>query len=143
MKAAGARGKQVQVTIKNAHGGSPDKIVKFARIQASLSAFDQVAILFDEDKPLSSAGEKMAKSMRAQLFRFQPCIEGFYLGLMGRAVPGDTPTCKREFHLHGLDEKTKLDHESYAPVFPLDRISHWNTHPQFAALWRLFTNTKS
>jgi hypothetical protein len=141
LKAAGARGRNVQVTIKNAHGGAPDKIVEFARRQARQSAFDHVAIVFDEDRLLTASGEKMAKSIGAHLFRFQPCIEGFFLRLMGRTISGDSAACKRDFHQHGLDEKAKLEHDAYPRIFPLDRIAEWIANPQFATLWRLFTNT--
>ncbi|MDP1586395.1 MAG: RloB domain-containing protein [Prosthecobacter sp.] len=140
LKAVGSHGRNIQITIKNAHGGSPDKIVEFARRQARQSAFEQVVIVFDDDKPLTATGEKMAKAMRAQVFRFQPCIEGFFFQLMGRPMSGDSATCKRAFHQQGLDEKQKVDHDAYAKLFPSAQFNLLMTNSQFAALWKLFTN---
>lgn len=140
LKAIGSQGRNLQITIKNAHGGSPDKIVEFARRQARQSAFDQVVILFDDDKPLSVTGQKAAHSMRARLFRFSPCVEGFYLRLLRQPVPATSEACKRAFHAQGLNEQQKVDHDAYARLFPLDRLADFMPDTDFAALWNLFTN---
>ncbi len=140
LKAIGSHGRNLQVTIKNAHGGSPDKIVEFARRQARQSAFDQVVILMDDDRPLSLTGEKTAHSMRARLFRFTPCVEGFYLRLLGQSVPATSEACKRAFHAHGLSEPQKVDHDAYARLFPLTRSADFMSDTDFAALWKLFTH---
>ncbi len=141
LKAVGARGRNIQITIRNAHGGSPDRIVEFARRQIRWSAFDRVVIVFDDDKELSTKGEKAVRGIRAQVFRFQPCIEGFFLRLMGRPVPDDSSVCKRDFHRHGLDESSKLEHDAYASLFPEGRFGFLREDPQFADLWAVFTNT--
>lgn len=140
LKACGSQGRNLQITIKNAHGGSPDKIVEFARRQARQSAFDQVVIVFDDDKPLSATGQKNAHSMRARLFRFSPCVEGFYLRVLRQPVPATSDACKRAFHAQGLNEQQKVDHDAYARLFPLDRLADFTVDSDFAALWNLFTN---
>ena len=140
LKAIGSHGRNLQVTIKNAHGGSPDKIVEFARRQARQSAFDQVVILFDDDKPLSASGQKTVQSLRARLFRFSPCVEGFYLRLLRQPVPATSEACKRAFHTHGLNEQQKVDHGAYARLFPLAQFADFMPDTDFAALWKLFTH---
>lgn len=120
--------------------GSPDKIVEFARRQARQSAFDQVVILFDDDKPLSASGQKAAHSMRARLFRFSPCVEGFYLRFLRQPVPTTSDACKRAFHAQGLNEPQKVDHDAYARLFPLARLADFMPDTDFAALWKLFTH---
>lgn len=140
LKSIGSQGRNLQITIKNAHGGSPDKIVEFARRQARQSAFDQVVILFDDDKPLSVTGQKTAHSMRARLFRFSPCVEGFYLRLLRQPVPATSEACKRAFHAQGLNEQQKVDHDAYARLFPQARFADFMPDTDFAALWNLFTN---
>ncbi len=140
LKAIGSQGKNLQITIKNAHGGSPDKIVEFARRQARQSAFDQVVILFDDDKPLSASGQKNAHSMHARLFRFSPCVEGFYLRLLRQPVPATSDACKRAFHAQGLNEQQKVDHDAYARLFPLAQFADFTTDSDFGDLWSLFTN---
>lgn len=139
LKAIGSHQKNLQITIKNAHGGSPDKIIDFARRQARLSAYDAIAVIFDADKPLTVKGEKTAKAIRARLFPFNPCVEGFYLRLLKQSVPATTEACKRAFHHFGLDASEKLDHDAYKAVFPHHNLADFLTDPDFAALWKLFT----
>lgn len=140
LKSLGSRERNLQIHIKNAHGGSPDKIVAMARRLAKQSAYDQVAIVFDQDKALTAQGEKFISSMRATTFRFTPCVEGFFLKLMGRPVEQDTASCKRVFHQHGLDERAKCDRDAYEKLFPLASFEQLSTDLQFADLWKLFTN---
>ena len=141
LKGLGSHGRNIQIHIENAHGGSPDKIVERARRLARQSAYDQVVIVFDQDRPLGKAGEKTIRSLRAQVFCFQPCVEGFFLQLMGRPVPADSDACKRAFHQHGLDEKAKLNRDAYATLFPQERFEALQAQQtQFAELWRVFTN---
>ena len=140
LKSIGSQGRNIQVTIKNAQGGSPDKIVEHARRQSRHSAFDQVVIMLDDDKPLTAQGTKTARSMRARLFRSSPCIEGFFLRLLRQPVPSTTEACKRAFHARGLNEQQKLDHDSYATLFPLSQLADLMKDDDFAALWNLLTN---
>jgi hypothetical protein len=141
LKASGSHGRNIQVTIKNAHGGSPEKIVEFARRQARQSSYDEVVIVFDDDCALSPRGERTARAMRASVVRFAPCIEGFFLRLLGRTSPSDSASCKACFHQNGLDEKAKLDHDSYERLFPIARLDEWMVNHEFARLWKTFTNT--
>lgn len=140
LKAIGSHGRNLQVTIKNAHGGSPDRIVEFARRQARQSAFDQVVILMDDDRPLSPSGHRTVRSMRARLFSFSPCVEGFYLRLLRHPVPATSDACKRAFHAQGLNEQQKVDHDAYARLFPQARLADFMSDADFAALWKLFTH---
>ena len=140
LKAIGSHQRNLQVTIKNAHGGSPDKIINFARQHARQSAYDAIAVVFDADKPLTAQGEKAARAIRARLFRLDPCVEGFFLRLLKRPVPATSAACKHTFHHFGLNASEKLDHDAYSAVFPLSRIDEFLTDPNFAALWNLFTN---
>lgn len=143
LKAKLSQGQHLQLTIKSAHGGSPDTIIEYARRQMRQFPHDHVAIVFDTDRPLSPKGEKTVRALKAETFRFTPCIEGFFLELLGRPVPPDSETCKRHFHEHGLDEKAKLSHEAYERLFPPDQIEAFCHHPDFARLKRLFSNEGS
>ena len=140
LKSLGSRGRNLQIHVNNAHGGSPDKIVERARRLGKQSAYDQVAIIFDQDKALTASGDKAIRSMNAIAFRFAPCVEGFFLKLLGRPVENDTDACKRVFHQHGLDEKAKCDRNAYEKIFPLASFDQFSLDLQFAALWKLFTN---
>jgi hypothetical protein len=140
LKTRFSQGQHLQVSIKSAQGGSPDTIVEYARRQMRQFPHDHLAIVFDTDCELSPKGEKTLRTIKAETFRFTPCIEGFFLELMGRSVPTDTESCKRKFHEHGLDEKAKLSHEAYERLFPSDRIEACSRHPDFSRLKRLFSN---
>lgn len=143
LKASLSRGRDLQANIKPAHGGSPDAIVEYARRQMKHIPHDQVVIVFDTDRPLSPKGEKTVRALKAETFRFTPCIEGFFLELLGRPVPPDSDACKLHFHEHGLDKKAKLSLEAYERLFPSDRIEACCRHPDFARLKRLFSNERS
>lgn len=143
LKAHLSRGRNLQVNIKPARGGSPDSVVEFARRQIKLVPHDHLAIVFDTDRPLTTAGEERIKQLKAATFRFTPCIEGFFLQLMGRSVPADSDTCKRHFHEYGLDKKAKLFHEAYEKCFPISELDRLGIHPQFEALRQLFFNDGS
>ncbi|MDD2709864.1 MAG: RloB domain-containing protein [Verrucomicrobiae bacterium] len=140
LKASCCRGQNIQVIVKNAHGGSPDKIVEFARRLTKNATYDRVAIIFDTDRPLSSKGEKTIRALRAHAFRFTPCIEGFFLRLLKQTVPPDTESCKRKFHEIGLDEQSKLWSEEYQKLFPEGNFRQLNADADFAQLTALFSN---
>lgn len=140
LKATLSRGQNLEIKIKPAHGGSPDKIVEFTRRHAKQGDYDSIAIVFDDDKPLTKKGQTMARGLKAQLFPFTPCIEGFFLRLMGRSAPKDSYSCKSDFHQHGLGEKEKLDHDAYTALFPSSAFPSLSANGQFAALVKLFSN---
>lgn len=140
LKAIGSQGRNLQITIKNAHGGSPDKIVEFARRQARQSTYDQIAIVFDADKPLTAKGARTAHALRARLFCFSPCVEGFFLRLLRQPVPTATEACKRAFHACSLNESQKLDHDAYARILPQARLAEFTADRDFTGLWNLFTH---
>jgi hypothetical protein len=130
----------VQIIIKNSHGGSPDKIVDYAYQLTRHASFDQVAILVDSDKPLGAKGLRLATRMKAQLFPFTPCIEGFFLELLGLPVPSDSEACKRKFHQEGLEAEAKLRFEAYEKLFPGERMNRMITNQKFRELKGLFLN---
>jgi hypothetical protein len=140
LKATLSRGRDLQVNIKSAHGGSPDAVVEYARRQLRQFPHDHLAILFDTDLPLKPKGEQQLRSLKAQTFRFSPCIEGFFLEVLGHPNPGDTAACKDKFHRLFLDQKVKLSHEAYEQLFPASAITRWRQHPDFDRLVRLFEN---
>lgn len=140
LKSAAGRGRGIHVWVKNAQGGSPDRIVTHAARLARQAAYDQVAIVLDGDRPMKPASLKQVRRLRAKLVLLTPCIEGFFLQLMGFPTPADTAACKREFHTHGLGEKDKLEHDAYREIFPIEKLELMNANEQFALLWRLFTN---
>ena len=107
LKTIGSHGRNLQIHIRNAHGGSPDKIAEYTQRLARQSAYDQVVILFDQDRPLGAEGEKIIRDLGAMDFRFSPCIEGFFLKLLGKPVANSAGFCKQMFHQSGLDEKAK------------------------------------
>jgi len=140
LKATLCRGCDIHVTIVNAHGGSPDQIVDFARRRAAGIAHDAIAIMLDGDKPLRPTSRQKAVRLRAQLILLTPCIEGFLLKLMGCKAPADSAACKRDFHEHGLGEKEKLEHDAYRDIFPVEKMESLMADEQFALLWGLFRN---
>lgn len=128
--------------IKSAHGGSPDKIVEYARRQMRQFPHDILAVVFDADRPLSQKSAFTLQKLKARTFRFTPCIEGFFLELLGHPKPADSDSCKQTFHRVGLDEKAKLSHASYARLFPVEEMNRWRKHNDFDRLVRLFLNEK-
>lgn len=140
LKATFSRGCNLRAEIRPAHGGSPDKIVEYARRQVKNFPHDLLAVVFDADKPLSAKGEKTLRQLKAHAFRFHPCIEGFFLEVLGHAKPADSAACKDAFHRVGLDKDDKLSHVRYAALFPIAKISRWRRHSEFARLARLFGN---
>ncbi len=140
LKATLSRGHDLQVNIKSAHGGSPDSVIEYARRQLRQFPHDHLAILFDSDLPLKPKGMEVLRRLKAQIFRFSPCIEGFFLEVMGHPKPGDSAACKDTFHRVGLDQKAKLSHDAYERLFPASAFTRWRQHPDFDRLVLLFTN---
>jgi hypothetical protein len=143
LKSIGARGRGFQIHVENAHGGSPDKIVQRAQRLTKQATYDRVVIIFDHDCDLTIRGEKIIRSLHATVFRFSPCVEGFYLKLMGLPIGTTSESCKRTFHEHGLDEKAKCDRDAYKRLFPLEKFEQLSGDAQFAELWKLFTNRET
>jgi hypothetical protein len=138
LKALAPRENRLHVTIRNAHGGSPESMMHLANRLAKQGSYDQIVMVFDADVPLTPKAQALAKKLKAKCFLFEPCIEGFFLTLMGRAKPATTLLCKSHFHQHGLDDKQKLDRHSYEELFPSTRFGELCANSQFAALWSIF-----
>lgn len=113
----------MSVSILNARGGSPQSIIESA---LKSRGFDRVFIVFDTDRPLPATWA--AKSRRAGHIHITPapCIEAFFLALLGKPIPAETDSCKRAFDAI-LPPPAKYDHRSYATIFPsslLDSAKH-------------------
>ncbi len=143
LKAHLSRGKGIEIHIHNAHGGAPTKIVEFAKQRAKQASYDDVVIVFDTDLALTPTGKRSAESIKAKLFRFTPCIEAWFLNLLGEHHPSDTPSCKKRFHEVGLDEKAKCEREQYDSIFPKTLFDDLVKNPQFSELLQIFSNRHS
>ena len=139
LKANLSRGRNVQINIRNAHGGSPDKIVAFAGGEIRQASYDTVLIIFDTDRPLSVGGKRFAEALRAKLILFSPCIEAWFLRLLNERPPATTAACKRRFHEMGLDEQRKCERDAYERLFPAKRLRKF-TNTQFKLLVKVFSN---
>ena len=140
LKATFSRGCNLRAEIRPAHGGSPDKIVEYARRLANHFPPGCLAVVFDADRPLSPKGEKTLRKLKAHAFRFHPCIEGFFLEVLGHPKPADSAACKDAFHRAGLDQDDKLSHVRYAELFAVAELPRWRAHRDFDRLARLFGN---
>lgn len=139
LKANLSRGRELQINIRNAHGGSPDKIVAFASREIRQASYDSVLIIFDTDRPLSESGKRNIGALRAKLVRFCPCIEAWFLRLLGERPPATTAACKKRFHELGLDEQRKCEMDAYEKIFPAKRLRKF-ANADFKYLVRLFSN---
>lgn len=84
----------VRVTVRNAHGGSPDSIVTYAIGQCRDADYDRRLILLDTDIPWNKATRDKARVKRMALLGSAPCIEGLLLRILNLPVPTDSATCK-------------------------------------------------
>lgn len=92
--ATGPENPGVRVTVRNAHGGSPDSIVTYAIGQCRDADYDRRLILLDTDIPWSKATSEKARVKGMVLLGSEPCIEGLLLRILGMPVPADSDTCK-------------------------------------------------
>ena len=129
-----ARDCGVIVQIHNARGGSPQDIVDAA---ISRGGFDRTFLFFDTDVPLPAT--YAAKSRRAKhiLVTPSPCVEAFFLALLGRPCPGDTSACKRAFDAV-IPPPDKYDSLKYDRHFHREMLDAAN-HPLLAILRSVFT----
>lgn len=140
LKATFSPQRNIQVNIRHSQAGSPDRIVETARRQVKNFPHDLLAVVFDADRPLSPKGEKLLRLLKAHVFQFAPCIEGFFLEVLGHPKPADSAACKDTFHRVGLDENDKLSNVRYAELFSVEEIPRWRAHTDFDRLARLFGN---
>lgn len=100
----------VRVTVRNAHGGSPDSIVIYAIGQCRDADYDRRLILLDTDMQWSKTAIDKAKAKRMTLLGSAPCIEGLLLRILGMAVPEDSAECKVKLRLKtGCDMMDRRD----------------------------------
>ena len=128
------------ITIKNAHGGSPSKIVEYTYRNYRHTPYDNVAIIWDTDVPLNDTkSSRMISSMKATIINPSPCIEGLFLEMCGEKAPPVTADCKRRFHKIGLSKRDKLDANAYENLFLPIQLPTLRAHPTFKAIYQLYT----
>jgi hypothetical protein len=132
----------LRVTIRNARGWGPDHIVEAARKTCQQASFDRVFIWMDGDQPIRlEKTHRTIRSLEAVVLRSSPCVEGFFLRMMGQAVPQASSQCKDRFHRVGLSEDQKLEPERYAGLFPAARLEAIRaSHSLLDNLIKLFSN---
>jgi 5S rRNA maturation endonuclease (ribonuclease M5) len=135
-------GRGIQIVVENAHGGSPDKIIEHARNLNRLRRADRVIIIFDGDKAMTETGEALAEKMNAEIIQFHPCIEGFFLLLLGEKAPPMSKECKRAFRKNYLNKKDAQQSKKYEDLFPLDQFSKLSSNSTFERLRQIFFNEK-
>jgi hypothetical protein len=133
----------VRVTIHNARGWGPDHIVEATKKACHQASFDRVCIWMDEDQPIRLLKtHQTIRSLKAIVWLSSPCVEGFFLRIMGQKVPPASSQCKDRFHQVGLSEHQKLERERYAELFPTATLATVRaTHPLLDNLIKLFSNT--
>ncbi len=117
--ATGPENPGVRVTVRNAHGGSPDSIVTYAIGQCRDADYDRRLILLDTDIPWSKVMCDGARVKNMVLLGSDPCIEGLLLRILGMPVPVDSAACKAK-----LRQKTGSDmmNRSDFALFDKDRL---------------------
>ncbi len=108
----------VQVQIHNSRGGSPQDLIKAA---LSRPGFDRTFVFFDTDVALPETWA--AKSRRAGHISItpSPCVEAFFLVLLGRPCPAESAACKRAFAAI-LPPPKKYEPCAYAGHFPKELL---------------------
>ena len=109
-------GKRKYVLPKLVGGGGLKSIKNTIDRYEKHSAFNQYYGLLDGD--LIS----MSENPEANILITEPCIEGFFLELLGHNKPSSSKDCKKQFEEQYLNEKEKLDHRNYGKIFNKDLL---------------------
>lgn len=89
------RGCGVSVTVRDAHGKSPEHIVTTAIRHSQSAAYDAIAVLLDTDVPWPDSVRKKARSKRICMIGSSPCCDGLILSILGQRVPHTSAACKQ------------------------------------------------
>lgn len=135
LKVTFARDCGVSVEVHNARGGAPKDVVRSALRR---KGFDRTILMYDTDVALEKSWESKARAAGFALVASSPCIEAFYLELLGEPVPPRSDECKRAFSKY-LDDRQKCDFRAYGSVFPKEMLEK-SGHPALKELLLAFEN---
>ncbi len=110
-------GRGVTVTINNAHGKGPEKVVEHTRHQARPCSYDQVVAFLDTDIAWSDQLKKAARQDKIALVGSSPCLEGLLLSILQQRVHDGSVECKKALRrLVGQDMTEREDYEQHFPT---------------------------
>lgn len=122
-------------TIKKGQGGGPTGVLEYTARRPG--AFDKKVSLFDGDLGLSQEDRRYAKANRIEMLIPDPAIEGLLLSILGKPVPSQTKSCKRQLARHCPD-MTNLNHlQKVFPKSVLDAAASQVTAARLNVLRRL------
>lgn len=84
----------VKVTVRNAHGKGPEHVFDYAKRCCRAADYDKVAVFMDTDIAWTKALLAQAEKLGIVLIGNTPCVEGLFLTLLNKSVPGLSADCK-------------------------------------------------
>lgn len=133
LKTVFARDCGVSIEIHNARGGAPEDVVRSALRR---KGFDKTFLMYDTDKELEKTWAAKSKAAGHVVIASSPCVEGFFLEILGKRVPATSDDCKTAFR-EFLNDRDKFDYHSYGKVFPRELLEG-SSHPVLARLLAVF-----
>jgi hypothetical protein len=82
--------------IRNAHGGSPDVQVSFAKRLLKRADYDELVLMLDSDQKMSESSKAWLKKQKAIVVLAVPNLEGELLRLLGKKVPAEPDACQKD-----------------------------------------------
>ena len=104
------RGCGVSAKVIHASGKGPDNVVNHAIRQRQNKDYDRVVTLLDNDLEMSITARKRAKSKKIAIIKTTPCLEGLFLKILGKNVPGSSANCKAQV---GIKPPTRKNARAY------------------------------
>lgn len=116
----------LSVKVENAHGGSPETVIRTARMLLMQRDYDTCLVLMDTDRPWPVKRPQKIGRTRISYVAATPCLEGLLLTILEHQgiVPASTTTdqCKRVFHDNYIPENKCTDPRAYEKHFPRELL---------------------
>lgn len=105
-----------KVTIKQAGGKGGNNVIGTLVGASAVADYDLLIALIDTDAPPNTAARARARKARVACVEMTPCLEGFLLGLLDKAVPATSAECKES--MHQVDPRDPFAEGFFAVNFP-------------------------
>ena len=105
----------VNVTVRDASGKGPSNVIGTAIGALRISSYDKKLCLLDTDLVWTKQNKSDAKRKKIELVGSTPCLEGFLLKILGRAVPASSEDCKRQLKM--MTGKDMFEPDDYSLSF--------------------------
>ncbi len=114
------------VIVNNAHGGSPEDIIRQANDLLFDGAYSRCAVVLDDDiPPKPNTFQKIVKKhpkIEISIIQSTPCIEGLMLEILEGKHPRTSKQCKSLFRRKYISDHHFSNSQQHEKLFPKELI---------------------